>query len=332
MQVREHEPLARYTSWRIGGPARYFATVTSVDDLRGLVQWAIEKQLPFFVLGGGTNVLISDGGYPGLVIRNRAKAYRLEEQADEVTLWIESGAPTAGTVRRLAGEGIGGLEWAEGLPGTIGGAIFGNAGCYGGDIAQHLLQAWVLRNGAVENWPVARLAYGYRTSALKRVRQEAAVSPGLWPSREEALPSGVMGEQDKDPSPAPASVSLREEHPPVILAAELHLQRDDPARLEARMAEIAAARRGKTPAGSSCGSVFKNPPGTTAGTLLDQAGLKGVRIGNAIVSDKHANYIVNLGGATASDVLRLTDMMRERVLTYCRVELELEVQVVGETL
>ncbi len=302
MQVREQEPLARYTSWRVGGPARYFATVTSIDDLRGLVQWAVEEQLPYFVLGGGTNVLISDGGYPGLVIRNRAKAYRLQEQADEVLLWIESGAPTAGTVRRLAGEGIGGLEWAEGLPGTIGGAIFGNAGCYGGDIAQHLLRAWVLRNGAVEIWPVARLEYGYRTSALKR--QEAAVSPDLWP--------------------------LQEEHPPVILAAELHLQRDDPLRLGTRMAEIAATRRSKTPAGSSCGSVFKNPPGTTAGMLLDQAGLKGVCIGNAIVSDKHANYIVNRGGATASDVLRLTDMMRERVLAYCGVELELEVQVVGE--
>jgi UDP-N-acetylmuramate dehydrogenase len=299
LDLLENEPLARYTSWRIGGPARYFANATTAEDLRDLMQWAHAEGLPVFVLGGGTNILVADGGYSGLVIRNRATRYRVEEQGDDVRLWVESGAPTAGTARRLSAQGYGGLVWAEGLPGTIGGAIFGNAGCYGDDMAHDLIRAWVLRDGEVTEWSAAHFEYGYRTSVLKRALGDGQATNGVsWPA--------------------------------VILAAEIRLYRDDPAKLVAEMAAIAEARKSKTPSGSSCGSVFKNPTGTTAGMVLDQAGLKGTRVGNAIVSDKHANYIVNLGGATASDVLRLTDVMRERVLSEFGIELELEVQVVGE--
>ena len=296
VKLLEHESLARYTSWRIGGPARYFAAATNTDDLRSLIQWAAEERLPVFMLGGGTNILVADGGYPGLVIRNRAVQHRIEEQGDDVRLWIESGAPTAGTARRFAAQGYGGLVWAEGLPGTIGGAIFGNAGCYGSEMNINLLRAWVLRDGAVEEWPKARFEHGYRTSVLKRAAATQA--------------AGIA--------------------PTIILAAELQMYRDDPHKLDAEMAAIAESRKSKTPSGSSCGSVFKNPPGTTAGMLLDQAGLKGTQVGAAIVSEKHANYIVNQGGATASDVLRLTEVMRERVLAAFGIEMHLEVQVVGE--
>ncbi len=312
VQLLENEPLARFISWRIGGPARYFAAVTSSDALRDLLQAADDAELPVFILGGGTNILVADGGYPGLVIRNRATEQRIEEHGDDIRLWVESGAPTAGTARRMAARGFGGLVWAEGLPGTIGGAIFGNAGCYGSEMNVNLIRAWVLRNGEVEEWPKARFEHGYRTSVLKRELQGVGVE------------SAAQGTADIGSA---ASQSLT---PTVILAAELQLHRDNPAKLEAEMAAIAEARKGKTPAGSSCGSVFKNPPGTTAGTLLDQAGLKGTRVGAAVVSEKHANYIVNLGGATASDVLRLTEIMRERVLATFGVELHLEVQVVGE--
>jgi UDP-N-acetylmuramate dehydrogenase len=308
-QILENEPLARYTSWRIGGPARYFANVTTAGDLGGLINWATAREVPVFILGGGTNILVADGGFPGLVIRNRAANWQIEQRGGEPVLWVESGAPTAGTVRRLAARGIGGLTWAEGLPGTLGGALYGNAGCYGGDMAHHLIRAWVLRNGEVEEWPADRFAYGYRTSVLKRGTRDA--EGGTRDVR-----SGIS--DLRTPHPAPRT-------PPVILAAELRVTQDDPARLDAQMAEIAAARKGKTPAGSSCGSVFKNPPGTTAGTVLDQCGLKG----NAVVSDKHANYIVNLGGATAADVLGLTEVMRERVLREMGIELDLEVQLVG---
>ncbi|HEX6293087.1 MAG TPA: UDP-N-acetylmuramate dehydrogenase [Herpetosiphonaceae bacterium] len=320
LELLEHEPLARYTSWRIGGPARYFANAASADDLRDLMQWAQAESLPVFILGGGTNILVADGGYPGLVIRNRAAQSRIEERGDDVRLWIESGAPTAGTARRLAAQGYGGLVWAEGLPGTIGGAIFGNAGCYGDDMAHDLIRAWLLRDGNVEEWSAAQFEYGYRSSALKRA-QALTLSPS--PTLRRASAVAAMGEERQGRA---EGLVL----PTVILAAEIRLFRDDPARLSAEMAAIAESRKSKTPAGSSCGSVFKNPEGTTAGKLLDQARLKGTRVGGAIVSDKHANYIVNLGGATASDVLRLTEIMRERVLAEFGVAMELEVQVVGE--
>lgn len=298
-ELRENEPLARYTGWRVGGPARFFATAACTSDLVELVHWGSERELPIFILGGGTNILVADGGFPGLVIRNRAPDYRLEACGDEATLHIASGAPMAGTARRMAGQGWGGLTWAEGLPGAVGGAIYGNAGCYGGDTAGSLLRATLLRpDGAIETWERERFRFRYRGSMLK------PLSPNPYP-----------------PTPGLAG--------PVVLEASLRLQRGAPEQLAAEMAVTAAERRGKTPSGSSCGSSFKNPPGTTAGYLLDQAGLKGTRAGRAVVSQKHANYIVNEGGATAADILRLTEIMRERVLRAFGVELELEVQIIG---
>ena len=301
-EVREHELLARYTGWRIGGPARYFASATQPAELVALTRWANEREMPIFMLGGGTNILISDSGFPGLVIRNRMTAVEVEEAGDEVLLRAESGAPMAGTARRMAARGYGGLVWAEGLPGTVGGAIFGNAGCYGGDTAGALISATLLLpDDEIEEWPRERFNFGYRASALKSAANAATARY------------------------AGSSVSA-----PILLAGCLRLYRDDPQKLAAEMAEIAATRRSKTPSGSSCGSSFKNPPDTTAGRLLDLAGLKGTRVGNAVVSERHANYIVNQGGATASDVLRLTDIMRERVFQAFGIKLELEVQLIGD--
>lgn len=306
MNVQEHEPLARYVAWRIGGPARYFATARTAHEMQEFLAWGKEQQLPILVLGGGTNILIRDGGFPGLVIRNRASTTQVEQHGDEVVLHTDSGAPMAGTARRMAGQGFRGLIWAEGLPGTAGGAIYGNAGCYGGDLASVLLDASVLcPDGEVEQWGVERFEFAYRSSVLK----EAALAAKAGRSSSEGQVSGIAH--------------------PIVLSARLQLQRDDPAKLAAEMAEIAATRRSKTPHGSSCGSSFKNPADTTAGRLLDMAGLKGTRVGGAVVSTIHANYIVNEGGATADDVLRLTDIMRERVLQACGVELELEVQLIG---
>lgn len=260
-----------------------------------MLGWAAERELACFVLGGGTNVLLRDEGFPGVVVRYRASELRIEEIGESARVWVASGAPMAGTARRLAGQGWAGLEWAEGLPGTIGGAVFGNAGCYGGDIASALARAWLLLNGEVVEWPVERFAYGYRTSRLKEWAR-----PGL-------------------------SVQVG----PVVLAAEFTLRRADRHELAGRMEQTATARRSKTPAGQSCGSVFKNPPGDSAGRLIEAVGLKGTRIGNAEISHKHANYIINCGGASSDDVLRLIDLAREQVLRQTGVALELEVQVVG---
>jgi UDP-N-acetylmuramate dehydrogenase len=301
--ILENEPLAKYTSWRIGGPARYFANAPTAEILIAALGWAHEQGLPVFVLGGGTNLLVHDSGFSGLVLRYRAQELRIDDVIGHA--WIAAGAPMAGTARRLAGQGWAGLEWAEGLPGTIGGAVFGNAGCYGSDIASTLTRAWLLVDGVVEEWPVERLMYGYRTSALK-----IHTTNDQRPTTNEAeMGSSAVG--------------------PIVVAADFKLTRADSGDLAERMRSIAAERKSKTPIGSSCGSVFKNPPGHSAGRLIEAAGLKGTRAGQAEISQKHANYIVNWGGAAADDIFRLIDITRERVGQEFGVELELEVQIVG---
>lgn len=292
MVVLEYEPLAPYTAWRIGGPARFFVQAASAADVHAALDWANQRDVSVFLLGGGSNVLIADTGFDGLVVRFRAHAIRIDASGDQALAIVEAGAPMAGTARRLARQGWAGLEWAEGLPGTIGGALYGNAGCYGGDIATTLERAWVLVDGVVQQWPVETFGFGYRTSVLKRSNT--------------------------------AAYRMR----PIVLSAAFRLRREDPAILARQMERTAAERRGKTPWGASCGSVFKNPPGESAGRLIEAIGLKGTRIGNAEIAVKHANYIVNLGGASSNDVLRLIDLARERVLAEFGIQLELEVQLV----
>jgi UDP-N-acetylmuramate dehydrogenase len=286
------EPLARHTSWRVGGPARYYLEARDPAMLQAALGWAAEHCLPLFVLGGGTNLLVRDSGFAGLVVRYTARQWHISaEDGERALLEVAGGAPMAGTVRRLAGLGWGGLEWAEGLPGTIGGAVVGNAGCYGGDTAGVLVQADILIDGTIEQWPVERFAYGYRTSRLKQRARN------------------------------------REAGPAIVLAATLRLQRADPQELAATMAHIAAERKRKTPWGSSCGSVFKNPPGESAGRLIEAVGLKGRRVGQAEISRRHANYIVNLGGAGSDDILTLIEIAQQTVARRFGIGLELEVQV-----
>ncbi|GAB4437992.1 MAG: UDP-N-acetylmuramate dehydrogenase [Chloroflexi bacterium OHK40] len=289
--------MSRHTSWRAGGPARYYATPATPEEARALAAWAQRAGLPLIWAGRGTNSLVRDEGYPGVVAAYRAQAWQLDEAGETALLRVEAGAPMAGLARRLCAMGWAGLEWAEGLPGTVGGAVFGNAGCYGGDTAGVLHSAELLIGERVEVWPVERLGYGYRTSALKEQGQAEA--------RE-----GVA-------SP-----------PPLILAATFRLTRGDPLALVERAAVIAAERKGKTPSGSSCGSVFKNPPGESAGRLIERAGLKGRQVGGAVISPLHANYIVNMGGATASDILALAALARAEVWARFGIELELEVRVI----
>jgi UDP-N-acetylmuramate dehydrogenase len=308
----ENEPLAKYTSWRIGGPARYFAAVPTSAALMAALDWARERELPALLLGGGTNVLVRDGGFPGLVLRLRAQELRVDERAGRA--WVAAGAPMAGTARRLAGQGWAGLEWAEGLPGTIGGAVFGNAGCYGGDIASTLARAWLLADGTVQEWPVERFEYGYRTSILK-----------VASSRLNVEGSALHDNTDIDER----STFNVQPSTKMVLAAEFIIVRSDPRLLAERMAQTAAERRGKTPVGSSCGSVFKNPPGESAGRLIETAGLKGTRVGGAEISHQHANYIVNRGGASSDDILRLVEIARERVSEEHGITLELELQIIG---
>jgi UDP-N-acetylmuramate dehydrogenase len=307
--IIENEPLAKYTSWRIGGPARYFANAATAEELRAALEWAGERVMPVLVLGGGTNLLVRDAGFAGLVVRYRDQELRVGPEGDAGCARAAAGAPMAGTVRRLAAQGWGGLQWAEGLPGTVGGAVYGNAGCYGGDIASVLARAWLLADGQIEEWPLDRFAYGYRTSALK------ATTGGRRPATDGSSSTSAVGGRQSAVGP-------------IVVAAEFKVYRADPRELAAQMQRTAAERKAKTPWGSSCGSVFKNPPRESAGRLIEVAGLKGTRVGRAEIAQKHANYIVNLGGASSEDVMRLIEIARERVRKEFAVELELEVQIV----
>lgn len=297
--VQADQPLARYTALRIGGPAQLLVKAETVERLRQAVTLAWQHGIPCRILGGGSNVLVSDAGVHGLVVLNRAKAvtYRAQEQVAleaKTSVRAESGASFSTVARQCVMRGLAGLEWAVNIPGTVGGAVVGNAGAWGGDVASSLRQATVLEpGGTIAEWSVARFEYGYRTSVLKLRR--TPTTPG-----------------------------------PVILAAEFVLQPADGAVLEARVAEITARRKASQPPGATCGSVFKNPPGDHAGRLIEAAALKGRRIGAAEISPVHANFMVNHGGATAADVLGLIQLARQTVQAQFGVALELEIELVGD--
>ena len=305
------QPLASHTALRIGGPADLVAVVENRSELRQAVVLSQEHGVPCRVLGGGSNVLVSDQGVRGLVVLNRARAVTFapaesspsrRAEAKKGQVRAESGASLSRLARQCVDRGWGGLEWAAGIPGTVGGAVVGNAGAWGGDVATTLIQATVLEPGGdVVEWPVERFAYGYRSSILK---QEFAARATR--RREEAAARAV------------------------VLDAEFALQAGERSLLKARVGDIAARRRATQPPGATCGSVFKNPAGDYAGRLIDAAGMKGQRVGGAEISPIHANFVVNLGGATAADVMALIDLARQEVRTRFGVTLELEIELIGD--
>ncbi|MBM3127804.1 MAG: UDP-N-acetylmuramate dehydrogenase [Chloroflexi bacterium] len=287
---RANEPLAAHTTFRIGGPADFFVAAETPDGLIDLVRVARAQQIPFFVLGNGSNILVRDCGFRGLVIENQCDQFSLDVlDPTRALLRVESGAVLPGLANRLARQGWAGLEWGIGVPGTIGGAIVGNAGAHGACIADNLIGVTILdADNVVRELPKTELAFAYRTSRFKRAQDE------------------------------------------IVLRAEFEMTRDDPHACIARMQQYVEHRRRTQPTEPSVGSIFKNPSGSAAGRLIDQAGLKGTRVGGVEVSQVHANFFVNRGGATANDVLQLIEIVRERVRAKFGVELELEIQVVGD--
>ncbi len=289
--IRFNEPLARYTTARIGGPADVLVEATGADELKDMVSAARKNGLPVTVLGAGANVLVSDAGIRGLTIINKAK--HIEFRANQ-QVWCESGTVLPTLARECIGRGLAGLEWAVGVPGTVGGAVVGNAGAHGRDTAADLLSATVLRgNDQVEEWSNTELQFGYRSSRIK---------------------SEIRNQKSEI----------------VVLAATFQLTAGDLEELEREAAEFNDYRRRTQPPGASIGSMFKNPPGNAAGRLIDQCGLKGTRVGDAEISTVHANFFVNHGHATASNVKALIDLAKERVLEKFGVELELEIELMGE--
>ena len=284
--VARDVPLWTHTSIRVGGPARFLARPRSVVELDAVCCWIERCRLPHLILGGGTNVIFPDEGYCGAVIYvggllgHRIEGRSLVAAAGEKLSWI---------ARRACEAGLSGLEWACGIPGTVGGAVAMNAGADGGDMAAAVAEVVVHESGASTAVPVERLEMGYRTSVFLAGR-----CPGVILEARFAL------------RPAPSSECLR------------------------RADEMLERRASRLPSGPSVGCVFRNPAaGPTAGELLDRAGCKGLRIGAARVSDRHANVIVNDGRQNADDVLRLIDTMAARVRDIDGIELRTEVVIAG---
>jgi UDP-N-acetylmuramate dehydrogenase len=236
---------------------------------------------------------VSDKGIRGLVLHNRCQAVTFDTQ-DAPRVLAQSGAKLASLARRAASQGLGGLEWAVGVPGTLGGAVVNNAGAHGASMADSLVRAELLTPAGVREWqPAEWFEYDYRSSRLK------------------AQPATAGGAH-------------------VVLQAELRLGRRSPAEIKEQMAHNAAQRRSNQPGGLSIGSMFKNPRGDYAGRLIEAAGLKGRQIGGARVSDVHANFFINTGGARAADFIALIELARDAVKTRFGVELELEIQLAGD--
>ncbi len=283
------EPLAPYTTMRVGGPADILATVHDLFTLRGVVRYARSRGLPLFLVGRGSDLVIGDGGIGGLVIQVRAAGHRIEGSC----LVAEAGLPMARAASIARDAGLAGLEFGLAIPGTVGGAVWGNAGAHGADTRAVLREAAIVTaDGGEAMLGPQELAMAYRETRLK------------------SHPPG---------------------RPEVVLAATFELQPDDPEAIGARLDDIRRWRREHQPLGQrSAGSVFRNPEGDSAGRIIDALGLKGARLGGAMVSPMHANFIINAGGASAADVRGLAEQVRETVRRDRGIELRYEVEFVGD--
>jgi UDP-N-acetylmuramate dehydrogenase len=286
--VQEHVALAPYTSARIGGPADVLVTVKSADELANAMQLIWKQELPYYILGGGSNVLVSDKGFRGVMVLNRAKEVRFDT-GDQPQVWCEAGVVIANLAKRCASKGLAGLEWSATVPGTVGGAVYGNAGAFGGDMSENLIWAELLTKNGREKLSVEQMGYGYRTSILKR--------------------GEING---------------------IILSALLKLKNATKEEVSVKIEQFSTRRKATQPPGASMGSMFKNPEGDYAGRLIEDAGLKGTRIGSAEISTVHGNFFINHGETKAEDVRALIVLVQKTVLEKFGTHLELEVELVGE--
>lgn len=282
--------MANYTTARAGGLADAVLIAQSVAELQSIVRRLWELETPFMIFGSGSNVLVSDTGIRCLVVINRAHTVKINSQHNPPSVWAESGANLGSLARQVALRGLGGLEWAANIPGSLGGAVYGNAGANSADIHSNLIMAEILhRTEGQQSWPVDQMEYQYRSSIFKR-------NPGQ----------------------------------AVILAVRLQLFCSSKEEVQARMETYNAQRRRTQPPGASLGSIFRNPPGDYAGRLIEAAGLKGVRIGGAEISPVHANFFVNKNQAKADDFLKLILLAQENVQQKFAIKLELEIELVGD--
>jgi UDP-N-acetylmuramate dehydrogenase len=285
-EVREAEPLRKHVSFRIGGPADVLVVPRALDELRAVVRWLFAEHVPFLVLGQGSNVVIADRGIRGVVVKIGKGVDRVTIDGDRVM--AQSGAGLPHVARDAATRGLSGLEFAAGIPASVGGAVVMNAGAHGHAMAEIVASVRVVTPDADAVLTAPMLAYAYRTSVLQQ-------------------------------------------RTGVVMEATLQLRRQDPAAVRAQTEEWLNHRSATQPIGPpSSGCVFRNPAGDHAGRLIDLAGGKGLQVGGAQVSDVHANYIINTGGATAADVLALMRKVNALVAEKFGISLDPEVKLLGE--
>jgi len=287
-KLLQQEPLARYTTFRIGGPADSFFVPEDEDDLIHALKYCREQGIPWFILGNGSNLLVSDQGIRGMVIHLAAPSFR-HLSFDNQVLTVGAGAKTGTVLHDTANRGLGGIAFLGAIPGTMGGVFYMNGGTYLGEIASVLLEIRFLNDSlTVESRPKEALQYQYRRS-------------------------------------------LFQEHSWVILDGKMKLIPMPKKEAQDKVLEILERRRKTQPLGiPSAGSAFKNPPGSSSWKLIEEAGLRGFSIGDAAVSETHANFVVNQGSAKATEVLQLIRTVQEKVLAKTGILLEPEIRLVGE--
>lgn len=281
--IRQNVSLAQYTSFRIGGKAKYFLSAENKDDLIAGVKAAKKFKLPFFVLGGGSNLLVSDKGFKGVVIKMQNQEYSCLDEK----ITAGAGTPLAALVAALAQQGLTGLEWAIGIPGTVGGAVFGNAGSFGESMKNIVdyVEVLDLRNLKIKNYDASQCGFSYRESVFKKKKNL------------------------------------------IIISAILSLKAGNRSEINKKLQEFAAYKRNAQPLDfPSAGSIFKNPKSMAAGALIEQCGLKGKKIGGAMISEKHANFIVNVNKAKAKDVKALIKVAKKKVADKFKIKLEEEIR------
>lgn len=309
-QYKEHEPLAKHVNFRIGGPARHFVEAKTSTDIIDAVALANKCGVAWFVLGGGSNTLVSDAGFDGLVIKAANRTLKI----DGTRVMAEAGVISAAVARATAERGLRGFEWAISLPGTMGGAVRGNAGCFGGETKDSVESVRVLHDGVVQTLRRDEVQFEYRHSIFKTPERAHDVILDVTLLLREGDRAEAMGQLEKNLSGRKASQPLGSSSAGCMFKNFTYVDNADIAKLDAQY---------------HLPENFRISRRIPAGWIIDQLGLKGTRIGDAMVSDVHGNFLVNKGAATADQIMQLIALIKSRVRSDVGVQLHEEVQYLG---
>ncbi|MBR1815590.1 MAG: UDP-N-acetylmuramate dehydrogenase [Lachnospiraceae bacterium] len=293
IDFKKDESLKKHTTMRVGGDAKYVFFPTSSDEIKSILSYCKDNDEKYILIGNGSNIIFSDKGYDGIVIKLSANMSKISAEGEQI--YAEAGAVLSKVANLARDNELTGMEFAAGIPGTIGGAVSMNAGAYGGEMKDIVEFVDILEDGNIVRYDNVDMKFGYRRS--------------------------IVNDDEQD---------ISEKVERIIVGASIKLAKGNKKDIEAKMEELKEKRIEKQPLEyPSSGSTFKRPEGYFAGKLIEDAGLKGYRVGGAMVSEKHAGFVINYDNATAEDVLRLIDDVRDKVNEKYGVELLPEVKIVG---